>query len=209
LAVENQRFVPFVVRKYYMNIVTHYFSGDIEEVIQIGIVGLVKASKTFVPEKGKFLTYAFKCIRNEIFIAHRKMKKDVDNRGASLNDDTQVSCKDDDSSLDEFIGEVDIRFERVESDLSYEDISKKLLAHLSRKELDIVAIRLKYPKITLRQIGDMMGISQSYVSRLVNGMKERVTRISKKHEINIGRVESDKDGRTKGMKSGRKSKSGV
>lgn len=163
LIERNLRLVAHVVKKY------SYPGKDLDDLISIGTIGLIKAIDSFNIDKGtRLATYAAKCIENEILMLMRNNKKikrevylqdpiGVDKEGneISLMD---VLSSDDDSIVD--IVEHKIRLKKL-----YKKISKAL------QERERAVIEMRYGLIdgepkTQREIAGMLGISRSYVSRI-------------------------------------------
>ncbi|MBP1564166.1 MAG: RNA polymerase sporulation sigma factor SigK [Oscillospiraceae bacterium] len=162
LIEHNLRLVAHIIKKYYSK------SGDQEELISIGTIGLIKAVSTFKSEKGsRFATYASRCIENEILMNFRALKKtagdiymdtpiDTDKDGNQL---TLVDIIADDTSVTD---EVELI---INSRKLYSDIEKCL----DKRELEIITFRyglFGYEPLTQKQVSDKLGISRSYVSRI-------------------------------------------
>lgn len=163
LIERNLRLVAHIVKKY------NNTGKDLDDLISIGTIGLIKAIATFNPSKGtRLATYAARCIENEILMTIRASKKlkvelslhepiGTDKEGNEINLLDILG-----SEVDEIIDEVDLRIQ-----------SKKLYKaiNLVLKDREKVIIELRYGLIdgdckTQREIASLLGISRSYVSRI-------------------------------------------
>ncbi len=139
-----------------------------EELISIGTMGLMKAARTFHPEKGaRFATYAARCIENEILMHYRARKKsagdvyfddplEYDKDGNAL---TLLDIMSDDSSLEE----------QVAQSMQEKQLHHYLKTQLSPREWTVIVRRYGLfgrPAQTQREVADALGISRSYVSRI-------------------------------------------
>jgi RNA polymerase sporulation-specific sigma factor len=141
---------------------------SIEDLISIGTIGLIKAVNTFRSDRGiKLATYASRCIENEILMHLRKtsrLKLEV-----SLDEPLNVDWDGNELLLSDVLGtdgdEVDRRLEdEVDRELLH-----AALARLGAREQRIVELRFGLngsAEYTQKQVADMLGISQSYISRL-------------------------------------------
>ena len=163
LAQRNLRLVVYIAKKF------ENTGMDLEDLISIGTIGLMKAINTFNTDKNiKLATYASRCIENEILMQLR--------RGAKLK--TEVSIdeplnKDGDGNellLSDVLGtDNDITSKRIE-----EEVDRKLLRasieKLNIREKEIMELRfganLQGKEKTQKEVADKLGISQSYISRL-------------------------------------------
>lgn len=159
----NMRLVAHVIKKYQSP------DYEMEDLLSVGTIGLIKAVNTFDPNKGSRLaTYAAKCVENEILMLFRAGKKfsrevsiydpigtDKDGETVSLLDILEAEGKE---ALEQVILKQDIR-------TLYEAYEQKL------KDTEKTVIRMRYGLFgsrehTQREIADEMGISRSYVSRI-------------------------------------------
>ncbi len=158
----NLRLVVYIARKF------ENTGISIEDLISIGTIGLIKAVNSFDPDKNiKLATYASRCIENEILMVLRKtnrLKAEV-----SFDEPLNTDWDGNELLLSDILGtEPDL----VSKDLDA-DIEKQMLHHaidaLSTKEKTIVGLRYGLgsdKEHTQKEVADMMGISQSYISRL-------------------------------------------
>lgn len=171
LIERNLRLVAHIVKKY-MGV-----GRDMDELIAIGIVGLVKAVNTYNVEKGSRLgTYAARCIDNELLMMLRSERKL--NREISLYEPIGTDKEGNE------IGFIDVVEDTSENILDImlldEQIQKMYQAIeyvLTEREKEIIYKRyglLGYEEITQREIGKSLGISRSYVSRIEKRALEKL-----------------------------------
>lgn len=162
LIERNLRLVAHIVKKYQQP------GRDMDDMISVGTVGLIKAVNSFDESKGKLATYAAKCIENEILMLLRSEKKksrevslfepigtDKDGNDVSLIDIIEVSEK-----------EVYEKCELRQNMLKLHNIFDKVL---NEREKDIIFNRYGLygrTEVTQRQLAEKYGISRSYVSRI-------------------------------------------
>lgn len=163
LIERNLRLVAHIVKKY------SFPSKDVDELISIGTVGLIKAIDSFDASKGtRLATYASRCIENEILMLFRNSKKQKSE--VYLQDPIGVDKEGNEFCLMDILSsEKDSVLEKVESNLQVKALYKKLGESLTRRESSIIIMR--YGLIdgkckTQREIAVNLGISRSYVSRI-------------------------------------------
>jgi RNA polymerase sporulation-specific sigma factor len=170
LITHNLRLVVYIAKKFESTKI------NIEDLISIGSMGLIKAVQTFKMEKNiKLATYASRCIENEILMHLRKTQKSRQDVSLDevLNVDSEgnemvladILCSEDDQALDEMTKAEDERklFEAIES--------------LSKKEKEIISMRYGLfgkEELTQKEVADLMGISQSYISRLEKRIIDKI-----------------------------------
>ena len=153
----------------------------LEDLISIGTIGLMKGVNTFkVDKKIKLATYASRCIENEILMHLRrsnKLKSEV-----SIDEPLNQDCDGNELLLSDVLGtDSDVTSRRIE-----EEIDKKLLresiAKLNKREKCIMELRFGFisgKEKTQKEVADMLGISQSYISRLekkiIGKMKKEIS----------------------------------
>ena len=163
LIERNLRLVAHIVKKYQIP------NKDIDELISIGTVGLIKAIDSFDVTKGtRLATYASRCIENEILMLFRNNKKQKSE--TFLQDPIGVDKEGNEISLiDVLSSEKDSVIDKVEMKLQIKALYKKMNSALTEREGEILKMRygLKDGKCkTQREIAGMLGISRSYVSRI-------------------------------------------
>ena len=162
LIIHNLRLVVYIARKF------DAASASIEDLISIGTIGLMKAVKTFKPDKKiKLATYASRCIENEILMYLRKtnaIKTEV-----SFDEPLNVDWDGNELLLSDVLGsEPDL----VGHDVELQDerrIVLELVNDLPERERVICQMRFGfcgYEEHTQKEVADILGISQSYISRL-------------------------------------------
>lgn len=163
LIERNLRLVAHIVKKYQIP------NKDIDELISIGTVGLIKAIDSFDVSKGtRLATYASRCIENEILMLFRNNKKQKSE--TFLQDPIGVDKEGNEISLiDVLSSEKDSVIDKVEMKLQIKALYNKINSVLTEREGEILKMRygLKDGKCkTQREIAGMLGISRSYVSRI-------------------------------------------
>lgn len=176
LIEHNLRLVVYIAKKFESTGV------NVEDMISIGTIGLIKAVNTFKIEKNiKLATYASRCIENEILMYLRrsnKIKGEV-----SLDEPLNVDWDGNELLLSDILGtENDEVYGRIE-----EEVNRKLLHYamnkLSGREREIVEMRfglISGRELTQKEVADKMGISQSYISRLEKKIIGRLKKEIKK-----------------------------
>lgn len=178
LIEHNLRLVAYIAKRF------ENTGANIEELISIGTVGLMKAIGTFNSDKNiKLATYASRCIENEILMFIRKtssQKKEV-----SIDEPLSVDWDGNELLLSDILGsDIDI----VTKDMEEDEERKILLgavSNLSDRERIIVELRFGLgngKELTQKEVADALGISQSYISRLE---KKIMSRLRKKIEEKI------------------------
>ena len=162
LIERNLRLVVYIARKFENTGVC------VEDLISIGTIGLIKAVNTFDAEKRiKLATYASRCIENEILMYLRrscKLKLEV-----SLDEPLTVDWDGNELLLSDILGtDADAIYRGIEDEVDKELLSLAM-KKLTPREKKIMELRFGLygnREYTQKQVADMMGISQSYISRL-------------------------------------------
>ena len=170
LITHNLRLVVYIAKKFETK------TTSTEDLVSIGTIGLMKAVKTFNPEKNiKLATYASRCIENEILMHLRK----VNNMKAEMSFDEPLSVDWDGNELtlrDVLGTEPDDVYEPIE----YTDEKRLLLKTvnaLPEKERNLMIMRFGLngtESHTQKQLADRLGISQSYISRLEKKILDKI-----------------------------------
>lgn len=163
LIEHNLRLVVYVAKKY-----DNANNGGIEDLISIGTIGLIKAVNTFKMDKNiKLATYATRCIENEILMFLRK-----NNRirlEISLDEPLNVDYDGNELLLSDIVGtDVDIVNKEIEGNEQREQLYEAI-DELNERERKILLMRYGLTgqnELTQKDVADMLGISQSYISRL-------------------------------------------
>jgi len=163
LIERNLRLVAHIVKKY------SYPGKDVDDLISIGTVGLIKAIDSFDSSKGtRLATYAAKCIENEILMLIRNNKKTKGE--VYLQDPIGVDKEGNEISLMDILSsDDDSIIEIVESKIQTKRLYNKIDSCLADREKSVIEMRYGLqdgkPK-TQREIAKLLGISRSYVSRI-------------------------------------------
>ena len=178
LIEHNLRLVAYIAKRF------ENTGANIEELISIGTVGLMKAVSTFNAEKNiKLATYASRCIENEILMFIRKTSSQ--RREVSIDEPLSVDWDGNELLLSDILGsEADTVTKEMEED-EERRIVRGAVADLSARERVIVELRyglLNGVELTQKEVADTLGISQSYISRLE---KKIMSRLRKKIEEKI------------------------
>lgn len=170
LIEHNLRLVVFLAKKY------ENVKVDLEDLVSIGTIGLIKAINTYSMDKNiKLATYASRCIDNEILMYLRKNKKT--NSEISLEESLSYDAEGNELHLEDIIGtDPDIVpkniLEKDDKKIMMEEIEK-----LNTRDKEIITLRYgldgKVEK-TQKEVADMLGISQSYISRIEKKVIKRL-----------------------------------
>jgi RNA polymerase sporulation-specific sigma factor len=163
LVERNLRLVAHIVKKY------SFQNKDLDDLISIGTVGLIKAIDSYDSSKGtRLATYAARCIENEILMLFRNNKKVKGE--VFLQDPIGVDKEGNEICLiDVLSSENDSVLETVESNLQIRSLYNKMNSILSIREKEIIEMRyglIDGHSKTQREIAALLGISRSYVSRI-------------------------------------------
>lgn len=163
LIERNLRLVAHIVKKYCVQ------GQDSEELISVGIVGLVKAVNTFEADKGpKLATYAARCIENEILMLLRTQRRQA--KEVSLYDPIGTDKEGNEISLLDIIESHDTDVvEQMALTGDIKQLYKYVEDYLSEREKKVICMRYglyAQTPVTQREIAKQMGISRSYVSRI-------------------------------------------
>lgn len=179
LIEHNLRLVVYIAKKF------DNTGVGVEDLISIGTIGLIKAINTFKSDKNiKLATYASRCIENEILMHLRRnsrIKTEV-----SIDEPLNVDWDGNELLLSDILG--------TEEDLVYKDIEDEVDLNLLEQAMDILSdrertiIELRYgighddEEMTQKEVADLLGISQSYISRLEKKIIHRL----RKEMIRLG-----------------------
>lgn len=175
LIEHNLRLVVFLAKKY------ENTGIDLEDLVSIGTIGLIKGVNTYKLDKNiKLATYASRCIDNEILMFLRKNKK---RRGEiSFEDSLSYDGEGNELHLEDILGtEKDIVTKGIEEEhdkkILYEEINK-----LKKRDKEIMILRyglFNTKEMTQKDVADLMGISQSYISRIEKKVIKKIKTATK------------------------------
>ncbi len=178
LIEHNLRLVVYVAKKFSSSEV------DIEDLISIGSMGLIKAVKSFKMDKNiKIATYASKCIENEILMYLRKISKQK--QELSLDDPLNIDGDGNELVLSDLLpSDSEGPQENVEK-MTEKEILWSIINKLGSREKEIMMLRFGLnggEELTQKEVADSLGISQSYISRLekkiVFRIKKEITKLA-------------------------------
>ena len=172
LIERNLRLVVYIARRF------ENTGVGIEDLISIGTIGLIKAVNTYKPAKNiKLATYASRCIENEILMYLRKtanLKSEV-----SFDEPLNTDWDGNELLLSDVMGtEEDVVMKPIEDDVDRQ-LLFEALEKLDEREQQIITMRFGLrggPERTQKEVADVLGISQSYISRLEKRIISRLKR---------------------------------
>ena len=177
LIERNLRLVVYISKKF------ENTGINIEDLISIGTIGLIKSINTFKPDKNiKLATYASRCIENEILMHLRKnnnKKTEI-----SIDEPLNVDWDGNELLLSDILGtDNDIIYHNLESEIDKE-LLEIAMQTLTQRERHIMELRFgirRHDAKTQKEVADILGISQSYISRLekkiILRLKKEITRL--------------------------------
>ena len=159
-------------KKYYTQ------TADQEDLISIGTIGLIKAVSTYRREKNiKLATYASRCIENEILMHIRKIANQKTE--VSLDEPINTDWDGNELLLSDVLGTDSDLISRPLEDMVDQQLLREALEKLPEREKKIVVLRFGLAgrrEKTQKEVADLMGISQSYISRLEKRIMTRLKR---------------------------------
>ena len=172
LIEHNLRLVVYIARRF------ENTGVDLDDLVSVGTIGLIKAVNSFNVEKNiKLATYASRCIENEILMHLRrtvKLKSEV-----SFDEPLNTDWEGNELVLSDVMGtDSDVVYKKIENGVETE-LLKQALLKLNSREREIMQLRYGLSgeeEKTQREVADMLGISQSYISRLE---KKIISRLKK------------------------------
>ena len=178
LIERNLRLVVYLARRF------ENTGINIEDLISIGTIGLIKAVNTFKSDKNiKLATYASRCIENEILMHLRK----TSNTRAEVSFDEPLNTDWDGKELllSDVLGtDSDVVMRPIEQDVDRQ-LLNEAVSRLGKRERDIITMRFGlrgHKELTQKEVADRMGISQSYISRLekriISRLKSEIIKMS-------------------------------
>jgi len=177
LIERNLRLVVYIARKFESSGI------GVEDLVSIGAIGLIKAINTFKPDKNiKLATYASRCIENEILMFLRKnhqIKTEI-----SIEEPLNTDWDGNELLLSDILGTDNDIIGRGIEDETDRQLLRHALAKLSRREKTIMELRFGLGgdnEKTQKEVADLLGISQSYISRLekriIGRLKREISRL--------------------------------
>jgi len=162
LIEHNLRLVVFLAKKY------ENTNVDLEDLVSIGTIGLIKGVNTYKLDKNiKLATYASRCIDNEILMYLRKTKRR--RYEVSFEDSLSYDAEGNELHLEDVLGtDADIVTRGLEDESDIEELRSQI-KKLSDRDREIIELRYGLngrKEYTQREVADMLGISQSYISRI-------------------------------------------
>lgn len=174
LIEHNLRLVVYIAKKF------DNTSVGVEDLISIGTIGLIKAINTFKPDKNiKLATYASRCIENEILMYLRRNSKT--RLEVSIDEPLNVDWDGNELLLSDILGtDEDVIYRDMETEAEHK-VLNRAINKLSKREQTIVKLRFGLNSAdgeekTQKEVADMLGISQSYISRLEKKIIGRLRR---------------------------------
>lgn len=167
----NLRLVVYIARKF------ENTGVGIEDLVSIGTIGLIKAVNTFDPAKRiKLATYASRCIENEILMYHRRNSKTRSE--VSFDEPLNIDWDGNELLLSDVLGtDNDIIHRSVEEEVD-KNLLRTAMDKLSFRERNIMELRFGMnnsgAERTQKEVADLLGISQSYISRLEKRIIKRL-----------------------------------
>jgi len=172
LIEHNLRLVVYIARRF------ENTGINLEDLISIGTIGLIKAINTYRRDKNiKLATYASRCIENEILMHIRKTS--CQKAEISLDEPINMDYDGNELLLSDILGtDEDQIYRPMEDDVDLR-VLRQALSELPEREREIVLLRFGlygHKEMTQREIAQQMGISQSYISRLEKRIMQRLRR---------------------------------
>ena len=174
LIEHNLRLVVYIAKKF------DNTGVGVEDLISIGTIGLIKSINTFNPEKNiKLATYASRCIENEILMYLRRNNKT--RLEVSIDEPLNVDWDGNELLLSDILGtDEDVIYRDIENEVERKLLTKAI-AKLSDRERTIINLRFGLnssdgAEMTQKEVANLLGISQSYISRLEKKIMKQLKR---------------------------------
>ncbi|MCQ2549471.1 MAG: RNA polymerase sporulation sigma factor SigE [Lachnospiraceae bacterium] len=179
LIEHNLRLVVYIAKKF------DNTGVGVEDLISIGTIGLIKSINTFNPDKNiKLATYASRCIENEILMYLRKNSKNK--LEVSIDEPLNVDWDGNELLLSDILGtEEDTTYKDIETELEGK-LLRKAISSLGERERRIIHMRFGLncnngEEMTQKEVAEVLGISQSYISRLEKRIMKRLKKEIEKY----------------------------
>lgn len=175
LIEHNLRLVVFLAKKY------ENTGLDLEDLVSIGTIGLIKGVKTYKLDKNiKLATYASRCIDNEILMFLRKNKR----RKVEISFEDSINLDQDGNELhlEDVLGTPDDIVEKEYESIVDKELLIKEIENLNKRDKEILTLRYglyNQKEYTQKEVADMLGISQSYISRIEKKAIKRLKSLMK------------------------------
>ena len=170
LITHNLRLVVYIAKKF------DTASAGVEDLISIGTIGLIKAVNTFQPGKNiKLATYASRCIENEILMYLRKIN--AQRTEVSFDEPLNTDWDGNELLLSDILGTDEDEVYRPLEDDADRQMLMEAIDTLDQREREIILLRFGLPQgreYTQKEVADLLGISQSYISRLEKRIIDRL-----------------------------------
>ncbi len=170
LVTHNLRLVVYIAKKFDSNTAT------VEDLISIGTIGLIKAVNTFEPSKNiKLATYASRCIENEILMYLRKSSNK--RQESSIDEPLNTDGDGNELLLSDILGTDQNEIGNALEELAEKNMLLQAVERLKGREKQIMQLRFGLcgnEEHTQKEVADMIGISQSYISRLEKRIIKRL-----------------------------------
>lgn len=172
LIEHNLRLVVYIAKKF------DNTGIGVEDLISIGTIGLIKSINTYKPDKNiKLATYASRCIENEILMYLRRNNKTK--LEVSIDEPLNVDWDGNELLLSDILGtDEDVIYKDLEEEAERK-ILRRAISRLSERERTIINLRFGLDKtdgreMTQKEVAELLGISQSYISRLEKKIMKRL-----------------------------------
>lgn len=172
LIEHNLRLVVYIAKKF------DNTGVGVEDLISIGTIGLIKSINTFKKDKKiKLATYASRCIENEILMHLRRNQKTK--MEVSIDEPLNVDWDGNELLLSDILGtDEDVIYRNIEEEIEH-SMLRTAIASLSERERTIISLRFGIGRsdskeMTQKEVADLLGISQSYISRLEKKIMKRL-----------------------------------
>lgn len=172
LIEHNLRLVVYIAKKF------DNTGVGVEDLISIGTIGLIKSINTFNPDKNiKLATYASRCIENEILMYLRRNNKTK--LEVSIDEPLNVDWDGNELLLSDILGtDEDVIYQDIENEVERK-LLLKAISRLSEREQTIIRLRFGLgnadgKELTQKEVAELLGISQSYISRLEKKIMRRL-----------------------------------
>ena len=180
LIEHNLRLVVYIAKKF------DNTGVGVEDLISIGTIGLIKSINTFNPEKNiKLATYASRCIENEILMYLRRNNKT--RLEVSIDEPLNVDWDGNELLLSDILGtDEDVIYRNIENEVEHK-LLMGAVNKLSEREKTIIRLRFglgsrEGQEMTQKEVAGLLGISQSYISRLEKKIMQRLKREMVRYE---------------------------